>query len=161
MKKLLTFFVTLMISFVSLSCSAINDVPNSPPFQFNELYLNKQIQLFTDPRLGPLNTKDSIGLQLHYLTENEITFPDNYNLRLFIVKDRNWIEIHEKPTIRSGNNILLSPSIPISFVRIVSFFPQLDDLSKEYQMRVYIFGDMSTQEGIKQVAAFVDFKLRP
>ena len=128
MKKLLTFFVTLLISFVLLSCSAFNDIPNSPPIQFDELYLNKQIQLFTDSRLGPLNTKDSIGLQLHYLSDNEVTFPDNYNLRLFIVKDGNWLEIHEKPTIRSGNKILLSPSIPISFVRIVSFFPQLDDL---------------------------------
>ena len=162
MKKSLTFFGILLVCLVLTSCSGFEVFPNSPPIQFDAAYLNKQIQLLSDPRFGPLKVNNFVGLLLRYNTDNEITFPnDDYNLRLFIAKDGNWLEIHEAPAIRSQDKVILSPSIPVSYAQIVSFFPQLDDTTKAYNMRVYVFGDMRTPEGIKQVAAFVDFRLRP
>ncbi len=99
---------------------------------------------------------------LGYYTTNEIVFPSNYNLRLYVQQDGQWVEIKEKPTIRPPDEVDLSPKIPSSYGQIVAFWPQLEDLAKTYNMRAYVFGDMTTSEGQKQqVAAFADFVLTP
>jgi hypothetical protein len=155
MKKLLV-SLSFLLCFTITSCS-----PNKPPIEFDSAYLNKQIRLIALKELSAFKTNEDVAVHLEYNTENKIVFPNNYNLRIFIQEQDKWIEIKEKPTVRPENQVVLSPEIPTSYGQIVGFWPQLDDLTKTYRVRVYVFGDMTTSEGTKQVAAFVDFVLTP
>jgi hypothetical protein len=138
-----------------------NGSPEKPPVEFDPAYLNQQIKLIAIKNLSAFKTKYPVAVLLEYDSTNEIVLPSNYNLRIFIQQDEQWLEIKERPTTSPKDPIVLSPSIPSSYGQIVAFLPALDDLTKTYQMRVYIFGDMTTQEGIRKVAAFVDFVLTP
>jgi len=111
--------------------------------------------------LSAYRTQFPVAVRLEYDSTNEIVFPSNYNLRIFIQKDGQWLEIREKPTIRSKDNIILSPTVPLSYDQIIIFVPSLDDLTKVYNMRVYVSGNMITSDGTQEVAAFVDFVLNP
>lgn len=143
------------------SCSMFHSKPESPPIDFDPNYINQQIRLGVVKELSEFRTNSPIALLLLYNTTNEITLPANYNLRIFIQQETQWVEIKEEPTIRPMEPIILSPSIPSSYGQIITFLPQLDDLTKTYYMRVYVIGDMKTPEGIKKVAAFADFTLTP
>jgi len=160
MKKLLV-SLSLSLCFAITSCSMSNGSPEKPPFEFDAAYLNQQIKLIAIKNLSAFQTKYPVAVLLEYNSTNKIVLPSNYNLRIFIQQDGQWLEIKESPTMRPKDPIVLSPSIPSSYGQSVVFFPSLDDLTKTYQMRVYVFGDMTTQEGIRKVAAFVDFVLTP
>ena len=159
MKKL-CIVLGLLCSLIS-SCSPNYRKPDKSPIDFDSVYMNHQIRLIAMKELSPFKTNDFEALLLEYDTTNEIVFPSNFNLRLFIQQDGEWVEIREKPTIRVEDPVILSPKIPSSHGQLVGFWPQLDDLTKTYFMRVYIFGDMKTPEGTKKVAAFADFILTP
>ena len=150
-----------VLCLISTSCSVIYQNPSKPPVDFDAAYMNRQIRLIVVRELSAFKTNSDVAVLLEYDTTNEIVFPNNYNLRLFIQQNGQWEETKEKPTIRPGGQVVLSPNNPSSYGQIVWFWPQLDDPNKTYHMRVYVFGDMKTPEGIKQVAAFADFVLTP
>lgn len=159
MKKFLI-SLSLLYSLMT-SCSTLKSIPNKPPVDFDAAFLNQQIRLVAMRELGSFRTGDDQAVLLEYNTTNKIVFPNDYNLRIFIQQNGQWIEIKEKPTIRPEKQVILSPNIPTSYGHIVGFWPQLDDLTKMYNMRLYVFGEMETPDGTKQVAAFVDFVLTP
>jgi hypothetical protein len=39
--------------------------------------------------------------------------------------------------------------------------PGIPDVTRKYHLRIYVSGDMKTEEGIKEVAAYVDVTLHP
>jgi hypothetical protein len=111
---------------------------------------------FNDFRIG-----NAIGLYLEFNAKNaegEIIFPSDFALRIFINQNNQWVEISQLPMIYPPENVILSVASPVN---VVSFFPDLPDKTKKYEMRAYVFGDMKTKNGSHQVSAFVDFKLTP
>lgn len=157
MKKL--FFALSLLCVVTFSCSTLS--PDKPPIDFDPTYLNQQIKLVVIKELSAFQARYPVTVLLQYNSSNEIVFPNNFNLRIFIRQNTQWIEIREKPSIRPKDQIVLSENNPTSFQQIVMFSPALDDLTKTYYVRVYVFGDMKTSEGSKQVGAFADFVLTP
>jgi hypothetical protein len=159
MRKLFVFLG--LACFMIASCSALNGKPDKPPIEFDPAYLNQQIKLIAIKNLSAFQTKYPVAVLLEYDSTNEIVLSSNYNLRIFIQQDGQWLEVKDQITMRPKDPIVLSPSIPSSYGQSVMFFPSLDDLTKTYHMRVYVFGDMKTQAGTQRVAAFVDFVLTP
>lgn len=149
-----------LLFFVITSCSMVHQTPSKPPITFDSAYLNHQIRLIVI-KGWPLKTDSALTLLLEYDTTNEIVFPSNYNVRIFIQQEGEWVEIQDELVAGTEEPIILSSNNPVSYDHIVGFWPQLIDLNKTYYMRVYVFGDMTTTEGIKKVAAFVDFVVKP
>jgi hypothetical protein len=155
--------VTLCIlSFILFGCSTFHQSTIKPPIEFDSSYLNQQVRLLVVKYVWPPFKKgETHALVIEYRTPNKVVFPSNYNLRIFIEEDNGWIEINDSPADRSDDPIVLTQEDPSSFGHIVAFLPQYPILNKTYYVRVYVFGDMTTSEGIKQVAAFVDFVVNP
>jgi hypothetical protein len=152
----------LLLVIALTSCSLRGSPPEKLPIEFDQEYLNQQIKLFAIPGLSAYQPKYPVSLHLEYDTDNEVVFSSNYGLRLFIMQDGEWVEIQERPTHRSpGGEIKLSPGDPSSYGQIVTFGPQLDDLDRKYDMLVYVFGDMTTSDATKKVAAYTEFALTP
>jgi hypothetical protein len=144
-----------LLFLMTAACSAAYQRPSKSPINFDSAYLNRQIKLLVVEQ-WPYKTNDSMAVLLEYKTTNVIVFPSNYNLRIFIEQGGEWVVIQEKPFPCPEDPIVLSPDT-VTNNQIVAFWPQLDDLNKTYFMRLYVFGEMTTPEGIKAVAAFVDF----
>jgi len=157
---LLKIISLLFLALTIVSCSSQHNIV--PPIEFSEEYINKQIRLVPISQLSSFDTTSPVSIHLEYNTENKIIFPSNFNLRLFIKSNKKWIEIKEEPTTRyPGDNVIMSPDNQASYGQIVTFVPELEDQTKNYNMRVYVFGTMQTLDGDKDVAAFVDIILTP
>ena len=154
--------INLLLGLSMVACSVSESAGTKPPINFPSAYLNQQIELLVIPQWNTFKTTDSVGLKLLYKSENQITLPRNYNLRLFVQQTGGWIEIKEMPTERypSGDIILSLTMIPSSD-DIVTFIPMLPDVTKRYELGVYVFGDMATTDGIKKVGAYVTVVLNP
>ena len=153
--------ILLLHGLILTSCSSLAVKQIDSPMEFNQAHLNQEIRLVMVKGLSAFKTNQDVAVLLEYDTVNEVIFPSDYNLRIFIQHDGGWIEIKEKPTIRPNDPVILSPKIPSSHGQLVGFWPQLPDIKKTYNLRVYIFGDMKTKEGTEQVAAYTDIILTP
>jgi hypothetical protein len=143
--------------FFLLSCSSPKDNVQT---DIEHEYINQQI-LLKAPNFGnTFKTEDPIFLDILSQSSNEIVFPNNYNLKIFAKTNEGWIEIKEIPTTRfPEGDTILSPTAQIRESFAVT--PDLVDYSKRYQLRIYVIGDMETNEGIKKVAAYIDLTLNP
>jgi hypothetical protein len=131
------------------------------PIDFDESFLNKQIRLRTGEPIWPLKTTDSLALLLEANAPDKIIFPNDFNLRIFYQEGEKWVELPERPVTRLYDLVVMTPEEPASLYQIVDFWPEYPDVEATYYMRVYVFGDMSTPEGVKEVAAFIDFVVTP
>lgn len=160
MKKSFVTFCLLACLLVG-SCAFLDTETDNLPIEFELSNMNQQIKLFAIEEMNTFRIDYPVRLFLAYnaqMSDAEIVFAPNFNLRIFIQKNGKWVEIKEKPVVRADENVFLSPA---SNKQLVTFFPDLPDVAQTYSMRVYVFGDMDSADGTKQVAAFVDFVLAP
>lgn len=151
---LILFFVILL---VSCDSSEIND-----PIIMDEHYVNQQILLRAPSYGNTYKTNVPVLLELKYNSNNEITFPSDFNIQIFQKSSDGWIEINEFLTTRvPSNDIVLSPEKYMPAVQVIYFYPDLSNLDQEYFLRVYIFGQMIEAGESKEVAAFVEITLNP
>jgi hypothetical protein len=144
----------LFCQFLLAACSA------NPPIDFEEGYLNQQLLLSAPGHFNTFNTRDSIYLEIRSTSKYEIVLPNDLNLRIFERKAGDWIEIPEFPTTRSPAGDVIFSRINKS-LEMASTFPNLPDPTRNYRLRIYVSGDMKTEAGIKQVAAYVNITLHP
>lgn len=132
------------------------------PNDVSSNHLNQEIRLYALPELNDFKLGKEIGLYLEYNAEKavgEITFPNTFNAQTFIRVDNVWVEIQEKPVVRLFDEVVF-PNPYHSYVIIID--PDIEAREKKiYDVRVYISGNMKTENGIQKVGAFVDFKLIP
>ena len=132
------------------------------PISINEKYVNQQILLRAPNYANTFRTRDSHTLELKYNSDNEIVFPNNYNLRIFENTSTGWVEIKEKPTERiPPGDIVLSPTKELPAVQIVILFPDLPSLEREYSLRIYVIGQMEVHGETEQVIACTQIVLYP
>jgi hypothetical protein len=132
-----------------------------PPLEFEEGYLNNQVSLFVSSQGNTFRTEDPIAIGMAFKTDNEIVFPNNYNLRFFIRDKKSWREIAEKPVERypSGEFVFsprTSPQIHFFFVE-----PDIENTSQKYLIRIYVAGNTMDDGVSKTVASYLDVELRP
>ncbi|MBL8099017.1 MAG: hypothetical protein JNK81_07530 [Anaerolineales bacterium] len=152
------FFVLAMFVIVLISCnSQEQNLINVEPS-----YINNEILIRVASFANTFKTKDPIFLELKYNSTNDITFPNNYNLKIFYKTKNEWVEINEEPTQRfPEGDILFSPNITMPIVESVVVYPALPSLFENYVLRIYVIGKMSTEQGEKDVAAYTEVNLSP
>jgi hypothetical protein len=133
-----------------------------PPVNIEDEFVNQQIKVRVANYANTFKTTDSVSLELKYDSKNTIVLPIDYNLKIFELIDNQWLEISEKPTERfPADNIVLTPDKVLPAVEMVVLFPDIKDTSKSHKLRIYVIGEMQTQNGNQQVAAFTDIELNP
>ena len=155
----LVVFVFIMVQMFLFSCISAYD---EPPVELEEEYVNQQIKLLAPDHFNTYETISPIALEVQYYSNNDIVFPNNYNVRIFKRTDQGWIELKERPVTRlPEDDILFSADKETFAIRLFTVDPELDKYDEPSELRFYIFGDMQDEQGIKQVAAYVDVKLNP
>lgn len=157
-KRVVSLIYWVLLCQVLLSgCSA------KPPVDFEDGYVNQQIMLSAPVLYNTFSTNTKqypIWLEISTTSKDEIVLPNNLNLRIFERKSGDWIEIPEIPITRlPAEDVILSGMK--KFRETTSTSPMLPDPTQKYRLRIYVSGDMKTEEGTKEVAAYVDITLHP
>ena len=133
-----------------------------PPIEIDKNYLNQQIPLEAPNFSNTFRTADAISIEIRNITAHEVVFPNNYNIKIFSYSDNEWVEIPETPTARlPDGDFVLAPNSNMLTIETTFVLPDLPDLNRQYNLRIYVFGDMKANGESMEVAAFTDVTLRP
>ena len=125
-------------------------------------FTNQQIKIYTFDYNNSYKTSDIIYTEIWDMSGKPITFPNNYNIRIFEKTEVGWVEIFEKPTTRlPQGDFIIDPVNSDSCIDSVAIYPDLPDDNRKYDLRIYVFGEMSQKNEASQVAAYVDVFLTP
>jgi hypothetical protein len=154
---ILAMFIT---QFAFGSCSNLVTEDAQPNIGIDDTHMNQQVIVHAPERINSFQTYDGIVLEILSLSNNEIRFSKNYSLKIFKKTALGWVEIKEKPIIRlPDQDVIFSPNL--SAVEDLAVFPDLKDRSQSCQLRIYVIGDMKTEQGTEKVAAYIDIELQP
>lgn len=154
---LISFLLLLSVSMIAFW--GTSSAP--PPIEFDQVNLNQQITLDVVEELNTFESGESIFVFVYFNVKDlnaEIVFPNHSNRKMFIKDGKDWVEVFEKPTTYLYENVILNRT---KCRNALVLDPKLPDLRKPYYLRVYVFGDMTTDEGTIQVAAYTDIMLTP
>ena len=150
----------LVAQIALLSCSSLSATDTEPNLGIEDKYMNKQVTVHAPESFNSFRTNDPIVLEILNHSENGVRFSNDYSLRIFKKTDDRWVEIKEIPTTRlPKDDIVFSPNV--SDIEDLAVFPDLKDYSREYQLRIYVVGDMRTQQGYQKVSAYAEVQLQP
>jgi len=150
-------FWLIVFQFLLFSCTNLNP---EPPVHVENGFVNEQIKLVAPSEYNSFKTSDAVIFEVEYYSNNEVVVPNNYNVRIFKQSDNVWTELSEMPILRyPEGDIFFSPEK--NGLQNFAVEPKLDDYAQNYDLRFYIFGNMKTNDGVKQVSAYVDVKLHP
>lgn len=157
--KLSTIFWFSIFCFLLLSCARTEF---EPPVDLQDEYVNQQIKLLVPAQFNSYKTTSPVVLEVQYYSNNDITFPNNYNVRIFKKTSNGWMEIQEQPITRlPEDDIVFSAKKETNAIRLFTVYLELDEYDQPSALRFYIIGDMKVEQEVQQVAAYVDVKLSP
>jgi hypothetical protein len=159
MKKSLRFlYIILAISSV-ISCSKVR---NDNPLDTDTKFTNNQIVLVIKDDYNTFKTSDVISGEIWNESDEGIKFPNNYNIRIFEKTNNGWSELIEKPVTRfPQGDFEFDPSSGTSNIQMIDIFPDLPEPDRNYQLRIYISGELITDGESKEVFAYTDLSLHP
>ena len=153
------FFWILLLIFLLTACSKNID---TNPIQTPLEYTNQQIMLRTFDYNNSYKTSDAIFADIWNYSGKLISFPNNYNIRIFERTKTGWEEISEKPVTRlPPGDFTFNPNDSSSSIVTIVIIPDLPDLNRKYDLRIYITGYMIENNESVVVTAYTDINLKP
>jgi hypothetical protein len=156
--KPLIIFLLFASQVALMSCAITKNEPQIDDIEGSNI--NNQVHAKVYDLMNTLETVNPVILEIQSFTPDTIVFKNNFSVRIFKQTDGEWKEIKEKPTTRlPEDDVVFSPDK--GTVQIFTVFPDLDDYTHDVQLRIYVIGDMQTDQGIVKVAAYADVTLHP
>jgi len=153
-----TIFLLLAGQVLLMSCTTVKGNPQLDGVEDSNI--NNQVRAKVADIMNPLKTTEPIFLEIQSHTPNTMVFKNNFSVRIFKITDGEWEEIKEKPTTRlPETDFVFSPDK--GMVYIFALHPNLDDYTHNVYLRIYVIGDMETDQGTTKVAAYADVALNP
>jgi len=149
----------LVVQVLSVSCVTTKDEPQIDNVEENNI--NNQIHAKIYEPINTLETVNPVILEIRSFSSDTIVFKNNFNVEIFKqTNNGEWEEIREKQTTRlPEDDIIFSPNA--KRLQIFTVFPDLIDYTHNVQLRIYVIGDMQTEQGTTKVAAYIDVTLHP
>jgi hypothetical protein len=151
-------FLLLSCQLLFVSCTNTKDELQIDNVEDSNI--NNQVHAKVYELMNTLETVRPVFLEIQSFTPNTIVFKNNFGVRIFKQTYNGWKELEEKPTVRlPEDDVVLSPDK--GTVQIFAVHPDLDDYTHNVQLRIYVVGDMKTDQETIKVAAYADVTLHP
>lgn len=151
---MIKFFIIFLSVLFLYSCSSAKRESLIP---INEENVNNQIVLRAPNYANNFLIDHPVILELKNTTGMVVVFPRDFNIQLFVLDKKDWVEIKEQPVDRyPEEDVILSRDNPI--VQVLSVFPDYPGSNKDYYLRVYVVGELQ-DEMRTLVAAYTDIKI--
>lgn len=156
--KSLVIILLLVVQMLLISCTTVKGEPHLDDVEDSNI--NNQVGAEVSEVMNTLKTTEVIFLEIQSHTSNTMVFKNNFSVRMFKITDGEWEEVKEKPTTRfPSDDFIFSPNIKT--VQIFAVHPDLGDYTHNVYLRIYVIGDMKTDQGTTKVAAYADVALHP
>jgi len=156
--KPLIIFLLFASQVALMSCAVTKNEPQIDDIEGSNI--NNQVHAKVYELINTLEAVRPVFLEIESFTPNAIVFKNNFSVRIFKQTNGEWKEINEKPTTRlPEDDVVFSPEK--GTVQSFAVHPDLDDYTHNVQLRIYVIGDMQTDEGVVKVAAYADVTLHP
>lgn len=162
MKKVLWLLLSFLILFGLSSCGMPNSSDNEqlpgidlPITEYNQkVVLQDNAEFLNTYKLGSV-----FVLEINNQSKDEIIFPPDFGLKIFIREQGNWSEVENRTDFADYDNLLLTNSEWPSGLDLV-FMPYIADLDASTNIRVTIVGHVKDKPD-ELVGAFIDLPLKP
>ena len=156
--KWLIIFLLFVSQVILLSCAIPKQEPKIDDVEDSNI--NNQVHAKVYELMNTFKTVRPVFLEIRSFTPNAIVFKNNFSVRIFQQTNNGWKEITEEPTTRlPEDDIVFSPDK--GTLQVFAVHPHLDDYTHNVQLRIYVIGDMQTDQGTTKVAAYADVTLHP
>ena len=156
--KTLIINLLLVSQVLLMSCAATKHEPKIDDVE--DLNINNQVYAKVYGLMNTFETINPVFLEIQSYTPNTIVFKNNFSVRIFQQTNDGWKEIKEKLTRRlPEDDVYFSPEK--GTLQIFAVFPELEDYTRNVQLRIYVIGDMQTEQGVTKVASYADVTLHP
>lgn len=157
--------VLLLATLVLVAACAGEQPPTGmPPVDIPLEVLNTEVRVFYLEGWNTFRIDDPVALSVEVVGDEQVIFPPDFGVRMFLYSEGMWVEIEGVPTEYRGGSFVLSPSHGDPFeVGDTSVFPIVPDKGTPALLRVFVTGHVyrdgkATDE---RVGAFVDLTLNP
>jgi hypothetical protein len=147
-----------------VACAGLERPVGTPPVDVPAEALNTDIRVFALDGWNTFRIDDPLTLSVEVMGDDEIVFPPDFGVKMFLYDAGDWVEIEGVATEYSGGAFVLSPSNgnPL-LVGDTTVFPILPDPDKPATLRIFVTGHFyrhgkATDE---RVGAYVDLVLKP
>ena len=153
-------FVWVLLTIILLAACSKNIDAN--PIQTPLDFTNQQIMLRTFDFNNSFKTSDAISAEIWNYSGKFVTFPNNYNIRIFERTMAGWEEISEKSVTRlPSGDFSFNPDDGSSNIVMIDIFPNLKTVDHKYDLRIYVSGKMIDNGESIDVWAYIDITLKP
>ena len=154
-----TKFIICVLALLLGACDAKPVLP--PEFDFPPEEINTRVQLAALSSLNTFQTHNSVQVVIEVISDDQIAF--DYDARIFIYQDQQWVEVENLTTYPEEKQIL-SPARGDPYkLGMTSVYPILPDPSRAVTLRLVVVGNIVRDGQIteEQTAAYIDVELRP
>jgi len=165
MAKRMYFFLLYLTVFSHLltSCQSLPAMPELPDVGIPAEEINKRIKLIAPQEWNTFKTGEVIGISVEVISEDQIAFQHDYDVLIFALKDREWVEVPNLMNYPEGYVLLSKPNGEPFKRGDARVDPILPDLDKNVTVRIIIVGNIYRDGQITedQTAAYIDLELKP
>jgi hypothetical protein len=166
MKKNIGFLILMII--IS-SCIKVapdsSGVPGVPQYLQGAITENGEIIELDAPK-GWNNFKigDFVGLMVRNVSEKDLVFPNDFNVKIFTKENDSYIEISNKTAYPSSEEVVLEPNPEFDAFKIHTLivYPDIAVSDSTAYLRIFISGVlMENGKSSETVATYIDVTLYP
>lgn len=153
-------FVLCVLVLLLGACESKPDLP--PEFDFPQEEINTRVKLSAPAGWNTFKIHNRVELLIEVVSDDQIAF--DFDARMFIYKDNQWIEVENVPTTYPEEKQILSPARgDHNKVGMASVYPILPDPAYPVKLRLVVVGNIVRDGQIteEQTAAYIDIELKP
>src|SRR3989304_6668979 len=137
MRRRISFVVVLL---ALVACTQSPSALSTPDVAIPPSALNGDVRVYTPEGWNTFRVNDPIGLAIEVAGAEEIAFPADYGVRMFLAGQERWREVPNVPG-ETGAGWILSPSSgdPLRF-GATTVFPVVEDVEGPVLLRIYVIG---------------------
>lgn len=126
--------------------------------------LNQEIEVKIPNGWNSYKIGEPITLEITNLSQKDLLFDMNYGVRMFIYKDKTWIEVFDQMISFYKDDIILKPFTGApDTTGVITVLPRLENIGQKILMRIFVFGFAGKKDmnNSSRIGGFVDISLEP
>jgi hypothetical protein len=162
-KIVMTSAIIFILSSCTLTESSVDPSSIPTPDIYIETQIGKYLGVSAPKGWNSFKTNEQIALDIQNISEKPITSDADFDARIFLLSNDEWIEVKNKAVYEDDQITLVADrdNIVENFAATI-VTPDLANYEVTSHIRVYVFGNLvENEKETKRVASFIDIQLNP
>ena len=162
-KSILASVITVLLSACTLTQNTAKPTTIATPNVDIETQIGKYLAVTAPKGWNSFKTNEQIALDIQNISEKPITSDIDFDARIFLLSNDEWIEVKNKTIYENDQITLVSDrdNIAENFATVI-VKPDLPNYEVTSNIRIYVSGNLvENEKETKRVASYIDIQLNP